>query len=302
MLYRITFGFFGTEIKIVTNAKYIADFMSKELKNSYVTQISSILSSDNGYIEKVLAESQIGVAIVPGQTIEGLINYYGVEIPFLQITTFDNMQPIRVFLNSVVAEVLKDRCLPIHASAVSNNEKAFAFSGNKNSGKSTLTISQVLWNNCLFISDDVTFVGIDNDHNVVCDGIFNGAHIFEEEKYIYKNKMFYSGRDSSEYLKRRMIFKSNFITHSPIELKVFLFPTIYNGLEKRIIEPLTINEARIAIRNNMIRFGVRYSEGIYDTINTICEQTKMFRFQIGENFLESMEFVYDSFMKHINVP
>lgn len=296
MLYRITFGFFGTEIKIVTNAKYIADFMSKELKNSYVTQTSSILSNDNGYIEKVIAESQIGVAIVPGQTIEGSINYYGVEIPFLQITTFDNMQPIRVFLNSVVAEVLKDRCIPIHASTVSNNEKAFAFSGDKNSGKSTLSISQVLWKDCLFVSDDVTFVGIDNNHNVVCDGIFNGVHIFEGEKYIYKNKMFYSGRDSSEYLKRRMIFKSNFLTQNPIELEAFLFPTINDDLCRGNIEPLSINEARIAIRNNMIRFGVCYSDSIDNTINTICERTKMFGFQIGVNFLESMEFVYDSFV------
>lgn len=296
MLYRITFGFFRTKIRIVTNAKYIADFMSKELKNSYVAQITSILSNDNGYIEKVIAESQIGVAIVPGQTIEGSINYYGVVIPLLQITTFDNMQPKRVFLNSVVAEALKDRCIPIHASTVSNNERAFAFSGNKNSGKSTLTISQVLWKDCLFVSDDITFVGIDNNHNVVCDGIFNGVHIFESEKYIYKNRIFCSGRDSSEFLKRRMIFKSDFLTHNPIELEAFLFPTINDDLSSGNIEPLSINEARIAIQNNMIRFGVCYSDSIDSTINTICEQTKMFRFQIGENFLESMEFVYYSFV------
>ena len=52
-----------------------------------------------------------------------------------------------------------------------------AFSGNKNSGKSTLTISQVLWKDCQLVSDDVTFVGIDGNNNAVCDGIFNGVHI-----------------------------------------------------------------------------------------------------------------------------
>ena len=296
MLYRITFGFFGTKIRIVTNAKYIADFMGKELKNSYITQISSILSNDNGYIEKIIAESQVGMAIVPGQTIEGSINYYGVVIPFLQITSFDNMQPIRVFLNSVVAEVLKDRCIPIHASTASNNGKAFAFSGEKNSGKSTLTISQVLWKDCLLVSDDVTFVGIDNNHNIICDGIFNGVHVFEGEKYIYKNKLFCGKRDSSEYLKKRMIFKPDFFTHDPIKLESFLFPTVINDLNNENIRPLSIREAKIALQNNMIRFNVCYSDTIDSIIDTISEQVKMFRFHIGENFLKSMEFVYDSFL------
>ena len=226
MFYRVSSNFFGRTLSFVTNSKYIADFMVLELKNSSVVTDASLTSNDHAYIEKVIVNAQIGQAIVPEQTLEGTINYYGRNIPYLQITTFDNMQPIRVFLNSVASKFLNDICIPIHASTVLSKKGVIAFMGDKNSGKTTLTISNVLWKDCSLVSDDITFVGTDSKGRVICDGLFNGVHVFEGEKYIYKNKLFMGEHEPHEFIKNRMTFKNEYVTQEPCVLRMLILPTI----------------------------------------------------------------------------
>lgn len=288
MLFRIEFPIFKRTINVVTNSKYVLDFLCDELKESSVIEDVQLQSTDNGYIEKDTVKTSQGVAIAPGQSISGLINISGVVIPFLQIMSFDNMQPIRVFLNSVVAEVLKDNYIPLHVSVVESNGYAYAFSGEKNAGKSTLSIGHVLWNNCKLISDDITFFGLNDDGVVICDGIFRGAHIFESEKYMYMNKVFLGGRHKEEYIKKRILFKKGYFTLSPTILDSIIFPNRLNSQNESGVNNMELCEALEAVRGSVIRFDIDYLN-MESIIDRICKQAKILKIKRLVSPLDSIE-------------
>ena len=126
--------------------------------------------------------------------------------------------------------------------------------------------------------------------------MFNGVHIFESEKYIYKNKLFYGGRFADEYLKKRIIFKQDYVSNKPITLKTLLFPhpkdNILNG-RFELIEP---EAQRELLHSCIIRFGVNYTENMDGIIRCVCEKVSAYSAEVGRNFLDSTDFVYDSFI------
>lgn len=297
-MYRIRFNFFKRGISVVTNAKYIADFFLKELKECKVTNVDTIQSTDNGYIEKVVPSSGVGIACFPGESIQGYINYYGKEIPILQIFSFDNMQPVRVFTNYIVAKQLSEICLPIHASSISINDMAVSFMGNKNSGKSTLSISNVLWHDSKFISDDITFLFQRND-KIVADGLFNGAHVFDSEKYIYKNKMFIKNRDANEYIKRRLFFNKNYVSDEK-PLHMIIINEINDTNTGFSFKRLEADQAIQKLRNNVIRFANIHYQQFDELLLLLANQCSVYVVSTGNNFIESAQQIYNLIIKEAN--
>lgn len=288
MLYRIEFFVIDRTIGIVTNSKYIADFLNSELINSKVVLVEKVTSYDYGVIEKSCVESEIGVVLTDENIITGFLNYCGNNIPYMKIYNFAMMQSVRVFVNLVVANVFKDICLPLHCSSILMDRQGIGFVGEKNSGKSTLTIGTILWKDAKLVSDDITFFWIDNG-NIRFFGLFNGAHMYENEKYMYKNKIYDKKCQKTDMVKKRIIFNDAIIEENAILNQLF-FPSIIEN-EEDCFEIINIgkNEKKELIRDNIIRFNsISYSneETIVDYIYTHIKFTKCL---VGKNFINTID-------------
>ena len=75
----------------------------------------------------------------------------------------DSKVLIRLITELLIRKLLEKRFFPIHSSCIMKNDEAILFFGDKNSGKSTALFTHVLLDNAYPISNDITFVGKEND-------------------------------------------------------------------------------------------------------------------------------------------
>ncbi|MDR3046777.1 MAG: hypothetical protein LBU51_04065 [Bacteroidales bacterium] len=84
------------------------------------------------------------------------------------------------YISKFIIKILYNDCIAIHASSVKINNKSILFVGNKDSGKSTLSLALLLWENASFVSDDITLLS-PNKSKINVTGLFNGLNINNNE-------------------------------------------------------------------------------------------------------------------------
>ena len=70
---------------------------------------------------------------------------------------------VRVITELIIRKLLEKNYFPLHASCVMKDNEAILFLGGKNSGKSVALATQVILNEAYPISNDITFVGKENN-------------------------------------------------------------------------------------------------------------------------------------------
>ena len=129
---------------------------------------------------------------------------------------------IRVITELLIRKLLDNDFFPLHASCVELDNEGILFLGKKNSGKSVSLFSSVYFNKANPISNDITFVGIENG-KWVCVGIpydytfdrslFEQVNLnldcFDLGKGFDSEKLRLSVRDFNDYFNTSWIWKSN---------------------------------------------------------------------------------------------
>ena len=105
------------------------------------------------------------IAYCPKQkySCENLIKRKDNKISVFCDNDYNNKVLIRVVTELMLRSLLEKNCFPLHSSCVLLNGEAKLFLGQKNSGKSLALISKVLYNKALPISNDITFIGKENN-------------------------------------------------------------------------------------------------------------------------------------------
>lgn len=129
---------------------------------------------------------------------------------------------IRVITELLIRKLLDNNFFPLHASCVELDHEGILFLGKKNSGKSVSLFSSVYFDKANPISNDITFVGIENG-KWVCVGIpydytfdrslFEQVNLsldyFDLGKDFDSEKLRLSVRDFNYYFNTSWIWKSN---------------------------------------------------------------------------------------------
>lgn len=151
---------------------------------------------------------------------EHLIVRNNKNISILTINDSNSKNLIRLIIELKIRKLLEKDYFPIHASCVVKDNKAILYFGEKNSGKSTILLSSVLYDNSFPLSNDITFIGIEN-------GIWNAYGTsydltFDEQLL---NEFTNNNIDFSDYNLTKQ-YASDKIRYAPSDF-CYLFNTIW---------------------------------------------------------------------------
>lgn len=283
---------------IFSNSLYTSNILRRELmKSEYVECLENETKNIDGIIEVQNFQSSFGNFTFKDQSIVGESIIGNSKI--IKLSNVNCIQPARIFLNSIVAQKHADILIPLHASTYYIGEKGIAICGSKNSGKSTLTLANVLWNQALFVADDITFLSC-KGFNTFASGLFKGMHVTSSEMQYFKYKY-----RSAEHLKKmdefkeRIVFKSsNTIEYAP--LNYILFTKIIKNKKNHFkIEKITNEKEKLRLLiENTVNFNFSLVEKQMKTIERIIESTiSFYHVELGTDVDNSLEKINRFFSK-----
>lgn len=148
------------------------------------------------------------------------------KIDILCRNDHDSKALIRLITELLIRKLLEKNFFPIHASCIMKNDKAILFFGDKNSGKSTALFTHVLLDDAYPISNDITFVGKENDEwqafGLPYDITFDKSLFYQlKSKKINLDAMikvpnYESNKIRFDVSEFSDVFETNWIWHAPI--------------------------------------------------------------------------------------
>lgn len=283
---------------VFSNSLYTSNILRRELiKSAYVECSEKKINNIDGIIEIENFQSKFGNFNFKNQSIigESIIG----DSKIIKLSNVNCIQPARIFLNSIVAQKHADILIPLHASTYYIGKKGIAISGSKNSGKSTLTLANVLWNQALFVADDITFLSC-KGFNTFASGLFKGMHVTSSEiqyfKYKYRNAEHLKKMDE---FKERIVFKSaNTIEYAP--LNHILFTKIIKNKKNhfKIVKITNRKEKLRLLIENTVNFNFSLVEKQMKTVERIIESATSFYYvELGTDVDNSLEKINRFFSK-----
>ncbi len=249
MNYIVCFTVDNETFHIVTNSSCVKNYLLHELWDA---TCSNEFTPDlcDGYIEIRPQQSEYGQFAFSEHNV---INGINGKKRLLQLFSLKSMQPIRIFVNHIISIRLVDRRIPIHASTICLDNKGIMFCGIKNSGKSSLSLASVLWHNCKFLTDDISFIDVKDD-NDVCS-VLRGIHIGCGEISLIKNK-FLIKKDflSTPERKDRIILNKDYCCKKQ-KINHIVFPILQNESKYFSVFKLSVDDAAKKLMENSISFG-----------------------------------------------
>lgn len=178
------------------------------------------------YIVNQIGEKVIAYSPKQKYSCENIVIREANKIDILCRNDYNSKVLIRLITELLIRKLIEKRFFPIHASCIMKNGTATLFIGDKNSGKSTALLTNVLLNDAYPISNDITFVGKENskwqafglpyditfDKDLFCQlgsQKMNLETIIKTPKY-ESNKIRF---DVSEFVD---VFETNWIWHAPV--------------------------------------------------------------------------------------
>lgn len=201
---------------------------------------------------------------------------------------------IRLITELLIRKLLEKKFFPIHASCIMKNNEAILFFGKKNSGKSTALFISVLLDNAYPISNDVTFVGKENDKwyafGLPYDITFE-KDLFHQLKSEKLNFEILNNQSKYESDKIRFavsefvnLFETEWIWRAPISTVNF----VNLSKENIFLETLNISFEDILFKLNMYGKDKNFSFGDYLKINNLYPlfEYETFSREVNANKLE----------------
>lgn len=249
MNYTVRFSIENEVFNIVTNSSCVKNYLLYELWDAtYSNEFTPELC--DGYIEVRPQQSEYGQFIFSEHNV---INGINGNKRLLQLFSLKSMQPIRIFINHIISIRFVDRRIPIHASTICLDNKGIMFCGIKNSGKSSLSLAGVLWHNCKFLTDDISFIDFKGEGNVC--SVLKGIHIGCEEISLIKNKFLIKNDFlRSPERKDRIILNKDYCCKKQ-KINHIFFPILQNESKHFSVFKLSVDDAAEMLMKNSISFG-----------------------------------------------
>lgn len=294
-----TFDYFLNEKKftIISNSLYVRNILQRELMKANLEPSSNdIKGTADGIIEIKDFDSSYGDFLFNNQSIIGENIDGGSKI--LQLSSANSIQPMRIFLNSIVAQKHADIVLPLHASTYLKSGKGFAICGAKNSGKSSLTLANVLWGEGNFVADDITFLSYKGFHTHA-SGLFRGIHIASSEAKFFKHN-YMSGKkmDKIDEFKERIIFDKSVCLENT-KLDYILFTRIVKTKRNwfKISKINDMDELFNLLINNTVNFNFSMVQQQEKLVKKILNSSiETYQVELGTDINESFEQINQYFL------
>ena len=221
------------------------------------------------------------------------------DISKIIISSMSDIYSIRAFITREILSTLykTGKYLALHASVTFiNQEKGVLFSGEKNSGKSSLVMAFVLYNQAKLVVDDITIL-YKKGEKVFCEGIFKGINANETTSDTFRSGV-QDDSKCSPIKDRYITSNNNCIKKTPVDIVVF--PTVYNKIRKVIITKISQKSFTTNFNNNLIRsyFGKKLNvdkELQYDIIKILSASKSSYRIKLKKGIIDSYTVIKESF-------
>lgn len=213
------------------------------------------------------------------------------QVSTMIITSVSDVYSIRAFITREILEYLYSlgNYLALHSAVVvTENNKGILFSGEKNSGKSSMSLASTLCSNAGLVSDDITILYIE-DNKIVTEGIFKGINADDQTANILKTGI---GKSTNlPAVKERYIINEMFYKkHAQITVACFscVAKTTKSVCIKRINKKTFYDE----FQANLIRtfFGQRMEIEPYfllDMMDIMFSSTDIYKVKLKDHIIDS---------------
>ena len=194
------------------------------------------------YIVNQIDEKVIAYSPKQEYSCENMIIREKNKIDILCRDDYDSKVLIRLITELMIRKLLEKNFFPIHASCIMKNNEAILFFGDKNSGKSTALFTHVLLDDTYPISNDITFVGKENNKwqafGLPYDITFDKDLFYQlkVEKInlgaMIKMPKYESTKVRFDVLKFADVFKTDWALHAPISTINFVNLSKENAFSK----------------------------------------------------------------------
>lgn len=298
-MYSISINIHNNFFKISTNSLYIYKILSVELKNiegnqaDHQLEIEIIYQRPSELYNKYIGCSQITVFNQP------IFLFYGKRSTMI-ISSLDDIYSIRSFITREILDYFYTnlQCIALHSSAICTEIGGTLFVGEKNVGKSSLSLAGVISHNAKLISDDITLLFVDGG-KIYAEGIFKGINANENTISVLKTGLKSSGQTDSS--KDRYIPKDGLICCES-RIDRICFSRIPKTNKNVAITKIKRNTFDNQVQKNIIKsfFGKRYHMNPYlvtDIVTALYNSTSAYNVELNFNLMVS----FDELDERINI-